>query len=58
VVRIANRSVFQNLEGIVIAIAELAAAPPPANPLPQGEGESSLCSSSSPSITNPIHLDV
>jgi len=41
VARIANSNVLRNLEGILIAIGELARTPPPPNPLPRGEGESS-----------------
>jgi very-short-patch-repair endonuclease len=40
VVRISNGDVLRNVEGILIAIGELARTPPPPNPLPQGEGES------------------
>jgi very-short-patch-repair endonuclease len=41
VVRISNSDVLRNLEGILIAIGELARTPAPPNPLPRGEGESS-----------------
>jgi very-short-patch-repair endonuclease len=40
VVRVANRDVLGNLDGTLIAIGEIAAAPPPPDPLPQGEGRS------------------
>jgi very-short-patch-repair endonuclease len=40
VVRVSNGYVLRNLEGILIAIGELARTPPPPDPLPQGEGES------------------
>ena len=40
VVRVSNRAVLGNLEGILIAIEQLARTPPPPAPLPQGEGES------------------
>ncbi|HEY7580056.1 MAG TPA: DUF559 domain-containing protein [Acetobacteraceae bacterium] len=49
VVRVANRDVLGNLEGTLIAIAGIAAALPPPNPLPQGEGGSFSSSSRSPS---------
>jgi very-short-patch-repair endonuclease len=39
VVRVSNADVLRNIEGILIAIGELARTPPPPNPLPQGEGE-------------------
>jgi very-short-patch-repair endonuclease len=40
VVGVSNRDVLRNIEGILIAIGELARSPPPPIPLPQGEGES------------------
>jgi len=40
VVRISNGDVLRNVEGVLIAIGELARTPHPANRLPQGEGES------------------
>ena len=40
VVRISNRAVLGNLEGILTAIGMLARTTPPPNPLPQGGGES------------------
>lgn len=49
VVRIANRDVMKNLGGILTAIGMTAQAPPPANPLPPGEGEV---------LANPIYLNV
>ncbi len=60
VVRVANRDVLANLEGMLIAIGEIAARPPPPNPLPQGEGGSSSSSSASPSSssTAAIYLHV
>ena len=54
VVRVANRDVLANLEGTLIAIGEIAAAPPPPTPLPQGEEETST-SSPPPTV---IHLHV
>ena len=53
VVRIANRDVFRNLDGVLIAIGELARMPPPPNPLPQGEG-----GSPTPSYPSTIYLHV
>jgi very-short-patch-repair endonuclease len=53
VVRISNRDVFRNLEGILIALGELARTPPPPSPLPQGEGVSS-----GSNLTTAIFLDV
>ena len=50
VVRVANRDVLSNLDGVVIAIAQIAAATPPPNPLPQGEGGSGTV----PSITHHV----
>ena len=38
--RVTNSDVFSNLEGIVMAIEQVACAPPLPAPLPQGEGES------------------
>ena len=49
VARISNRDVLRNLEGLLIAIGELARTPPPPNPLPQGEGEDSTSSNSTSS---------
>ena len=40
VVRFTNRDVLTNLEGVLMAIAQVAHTPPPPNPLPQGEGGS------------------
>jgi len=54
VVRVANRDVLANLEGTLIAIRDIAAKPPPPNPLPQGEGECST-ESSYPTV---MHLHV
>ena len=54
VVRVANRDVLANLEGTLIAIREIAARPPPPNPLPRGEGECST-ESSYPTV---MHLHV
>jgi very-short-patch-repair endonuclease len=53
VVRISNRDVFRNLDGILIAIGELARTPPPPNPLPRGEGESA-----GSGLTATTYLDV
>jgi very-short-patch-repair endonuclease len=39
--RLTNFDIFSNIEGIVVAIEQVAGAPPPPDPLPQGEGESS-----------------
>jgi very-short-patch-repair endonuclease len=39
VFRVSNHDVLSNLEGVLIAICEIADAPPPPNPLPRGEGE-------------------
>ncbi len=50
VAQISNRGVLRNLEGMLIAIGELARPPPPPNPLPQGEGEAFT--------TSTIFLDV
>ena len=52
VVRISNRDVLRNLEGLLIAIGELARTPPPPNPLPQGEGE--ITSANSTASSNAI----
>jgi very-short-patch-repair endonuclease len=41
---ISNRDVLRNLEGVLIAISELARTPSPPYPLPQGEGEDSTSS--------------
>jgi very-short-patch-repair endonuclease len=40
VMRVSNKDVVGKLEGILIAIGEIAGTPPPPDPLPQGEGES------------------
>jgi BirA family biotin operon repressor/biotin-[acetyl-CoA-carboxylase] ligase len=57
VMRIANRDVFSNLEGVLIAIGEIARMPPPPNPLPQGEGGSEI--ETQPSHPpSPIYLHV
>ena len=53
VIRIANRDVLANLDGILIAIGDIVRTPPPPNPLPQGEGETPGCV---PATT--IYLDV
>jgi very-short-patch-repair endonuclease len=50
VAQISNRGVLRNLEGMLIAIGELARPPSPPNPLPQGEGEAFT--------TSTIFLDV
>ena len=55
VVRVGNRDVLANLEGTLIAIRDIAAKPPPPNPLPQGEGECSTDESSYPTV---MHLHV
>jgi very-short-patch-repair endonuclease len=54
VVRVSNGDVLRNIEGILIAIGEVAGTPPPPNPLPQGEGESSASpvSSAPPSASS------
>jgi BirA family biotin operon repressor/biotin-[acetyl-CoA-carboxylase] ligase len=39
VFRILNEDVMRNLGGVVLAIQQAVAAPPPPDPLPRGEGE-------------------
>jgi very-short-patch-repair endonuclease len=57
VARISNRDVLRNLDGMLIAIGELARMSPPPNPLPQGEGESPNTSNSTktPSTSDTPH---
>jgi BirA family biotin operon repressor/biotin-[acetyl-CoA-carboxylase] ligase len=39
VLRVSNRDVLRNLDGVLLAIQQSACVTPPPNPLPQGEGE-------------------
>jgi very-short-patch-repair endonuclease len=49
VLRISNRDVLRNPEGMLTAIGELARTAPPPSPLPQGEGENCRASGASTS---------
>jgi UDP-N-acetylmuramoylalanine-D-glutamate ligase len=42
VVRFSNQEALSNVEGVCVAIEQIVRSTPPPNPLPQGEGESSL----------------
>jgi UDP-N-acetylmuramoylalanine--D-glutamate ligase len=56
VVRFSNHEVLSNVEGVCVAIEQVARSTPPSGPLPQGEGETPASAFTSPSAPPSLAL--